>query len=69
MPDKRKGERRQCRDWLMSLVGVRRQDRDRRARPASATGPVPAIPGTVRPGYGESAPPRERRQRPESGME
>jgi len=29
----------------------------------------PAIPGTVRPGFGEAAPRVERRARPESGME
>jgi hypothetical protein len=39
---------------------------DRRERPAKAE---PAMPGTVRPGYGEVPPPRERRQRPEAGME
>lgn len=30
---------------------------------------VPAVPGTIRPGHDEVAPLRERRQRPESGME
>jgi hypothetical protein len=42
----------------------RRPDYDRRARAV-----VPVMPGVVRPGYGEVPPPRERRQRPEAGME
>jgi len=57
-----------ARSW--PVPGDRRQDAAREEAPAlDWSDAVPAIPGTVRPGYGEVAPPRERRQRPETGSE
>lgn len=48
-----------------AVTDRRRHEYDRRAREAT----VPAVPGTIRPGPGEAAPPRERRQVPGAGME
>lgn len=52
------------RSWPIS--GEQRRQFDRRGRAPAA---VPVAVGAVRAGYGEVPPPRERRQRPESGME
>jgi hypothetical protein len=62
----RKQDRRQAPALPMAVE--QRRPFDRRGRHERAD-VVPALPGTVRPGYGEVPPPRERRQRPESGME
>jgi hypothetical protein len=63
----RKQDRRGPRSW--PVPGDRRATNSEKPAPLDWSGTVPAIPGTIRPGHDEVAPLRERRQRPESGME
>jgi hypothetical protein len=56
-------DRRQGQKQFYDAISDRRRPIDRRGRA------VPAMPGSVRPGFGEAPPPRERRRVPESGME
>lgn len=58
-------DRRRARAWYSSLThDRRRQGYDRRDR-----GGASAMPGMVRPGFGEAQPVRERRRFPDAGME
>lgn len=62
----RKQDRRASQALFYDAINDRRRtEYDRRAREAA----VPAMPGTIRPGPGEAAPLRERRQVPGAGME
>lgn len=58
-------DRRQTVAWFSSIPGERRRTNyDRRGRAAD-----PAMPGTVRPGFGEAMPREERRWLPAAGTE
>lgn len=57
-------DRRQTVAWFSSIPSERRRkDYDRRGKV------VPALPGSVRPGFGEATPREERRHVPETGLE